>query len=69
MTLDDYDRKLIADARELGALEPEDMRGFTGEDDQAMAYAVAFGRAKALLRDLAGLAERVAAGTTEEDHG
>lgn len=64
MSLTDYDRQLIADARELGALAPERTCEFTGEADLALAYAVALGRARGLLRQLADLAEDLAAGTT-----
>jgi hypothetical protein len=62
MSLTDLDRELIAKARELAGVDPEDMCAFTGETDLAMADAVALGRAQHLLRRLADLAEDLAAG-------
>ena len=58
--LTDADRRTIAGARELTGLSgPEAVRALTGDEDTAMAYAVAFGRAQYHLRDLLSIVERL----------
>lgn len=49
--LTEVDRDAIARARKLA--ESDDVRKHTGEADLGMAYAVALGEAKHLLRELA----------------
>jgi hypothetical protein len=58
--LTDADRRLIAKARELAALRTTAAicDRFPGWDDTAAAYAEAFGTARWLLDELAGIAER-----------
>ena len=58
--LTDADRRTIAYARVLAGLsDPEAVRALTGDEDTAMAYAVAFGRAQHHLRDLLAIIERL----------
>lgn len=55
-----YDRRTIAAARMLAGLSgPEAVRELTGDEDTAMAYAVAFGRAQFHLRELLGIIGRL----------
>jgi hypothetical protein len=59
MSLGDYDRASIAEARKLAAVSgAEAVRALTGDEDNAMAYAVAFGRAQYHLRDLLAIIDR-----------
>jgi hypothetical protein len=65
--LSDADRHLIARARELAALRTTAAVNdrFPGWADTAAAYAEAFGYARFIAGELAGLAERLAAGDGE----
>ena len=53
------DAKLIAQARELAALRSDGLRKYAGEQDIAMAQAVALGRAQHMLNELADAVERL----------
>jgi hypothetical protein len=58
--LTDRDQHTISRARELTELGNADaVRELTGDEDAAMAYAVAFGRAQYHLRDLLAIIERL----------
>jgi hypothetical protein len=59
-SLNDADRRLIARARELASLRTSAAvnERFPGWPDTASAYAEAFGTARWLLDELAGIAER-----------
>ena len=56
-----YDRQTIAQARVLAApeLDAAAVRELTGDQDNAMAFAVAFGRAQFHLRDLLAIIARL----------
>jgi len=55
--LTDYDRDIIASARDLASAG--DVRAYTGESDLGMAYAVAFAKAGYLLGILADRLEQL----------
>ena len=55
---EDANAKLIAQARELAALRSDGLRKYAGEQDIAMAQAVALGRAQHLLSEMAAALER-----------
>lgn len=64
--LDDVDRRTIAEAREVAEVRSGDLREWTGEDNFALAYAVALGRAQWRLGELLRLVERVAGADAED---
>lgn len=60
MTLTDSDRDLITRARKLAGVSGTGaIREHTGEPDNAMAYAVAFGQARVMLEALTALTQRL----------
>jgi hypothetical protein len=61
MSLTEYDRASIAEARKLAGISGVDaVKEYTGDTDLAMAYGVAFGRAQHHLRDLLAIIDREA---------
>ena len=58
--LSDYDRRVIARAREMTALETGDVRDFTGYQDRAEAFIAAFVRAQLRISELLNLIEDLA---------
>jgi hypothetical protein len=59
--LTDHDRRVIADARALAQLRTTESLAerFPGWNDTAATYAEAYGTARHLLTELAGIAERL----------
>jgi hypothetical protein len=60
------DRATIARARELAGLPADGNTGYTGQDNPDLARAEVLGEAQHLLRELAGLAGRLAAATGDD---
>jgi hypothetical protein len=59
MSVTEYDRASIAEARKLVAVSgPEAVRALTGDEDDVMAYAVFAGRLQHHLRDLLAIIDR-----------
>jgi hypothetical protein len=56
------DRRVIERAREIAGVRTGALRKFTGEDELALAYAVAFARAQWELRELLLVVERIVEG-------
>jgi hypothetical protein len=64
--LTDYDRGIIAEARELASLSGKAVCEYTGQADLGTAYASALGRAQFRLEALVRLVEHLAADTIQE---
>ena len=58
--LTEFDRRVIARAREMAAVELDDVRAFTGYEDRAEAYIAAFVRAQLRISELLSLVDDLA---------
>jgi hypothetical protein len=57
-SLTDYDRRVIAEAREICAVKFSGLCDWTGDEDRTLAAYVAFGRAQLAIGTLLALIER-----------